>query len=42
MTIQLISAARDRTDPLAGHTYRIPTVRELPARPADARHHATW
>jgi hypothetical protein len=42
MTSPLMSAARYRSDPLAGHTYQIPIVRELPARPADARDQATW
>jgi hypothetical protein len=42
MTIRVITASPRRTDPLAGHTYSIPVVRELPKPPAEPVGDHTW
>lgn len=42
MTIRVITAGPRRTDPLAGHTYSIPVVRELPKPPAEPVGDRTW
>jgi hypothetical protein len=36
------STIAGRLDPAAGHTFRLPVVRELPAKPPDGAGDRTW
>jgi hypothetical protein len=42
MTLRVSSPTGARTDPLTGHTYAIPVVRELPIPPAASGGERTW
>jgi hypothetical protein len=41
MTVNITTSSRTRTTPIADHVYRVPVVRELPAR-VELRDASTW